>query len=111
MEIAVYTHEEFERQFKRFAKKYHSLINDYKEFILSIKNNPFQGSLLYPGVRKVRMKVSDKNRGKGGGMRIITYTVNNIDDEHIEITLLYIYDKSEMPNVSDNYLKYLLNQM
>ena len=53
MEIAVYTHEEFERQFKRFAKKYHSLINDYKEFILSIKNNPFQGSLLYPGVRQL----------------------------------------------------------
>ena len=33
-----------------------------------------------------------------------------IDDENIEITLLYIYDKGEMGNVSDEFLSYLLNK-
>ena len=33
MKVQVYTHPEFERQFKRFKKKYHSLVSDYRDFI------------------------------------------------------------------------------
>ena len=42
-------------------------------------------------------------------MRVITFSVNKIDDENIDITLLYIYDKSEMGNVSDKFISYLIN--
>lgn len=111
MEIVVYTHPEFERQFKRFRKKYHSIINDYRDFIDSIKKNPFQGSSLGGGVRKVRLGVADKRGGKSGGMRVITFTLNKIDDSHVEVTLLYIYDKSEMQSVSDKFISYLLKDM
>ncbi len=109
MEVSVYTHPEFERQFKRFRKKYHSIVDDYRNFIASMKEKPFQGSNLGGGVRKVRFGVADKGKGKSGGMRIITFTVNRIDEDSIEITLLYIYDKSEMPNVSDRFISYLLS--
>ena len=43
-------------------------------------------------------------------MRIITFSVNKIDDENIDVTLLYIYDKNEMGNVSDQFIAYLLNK-
>lgn len=111
MEVFVYTHPEFERQFKRFRKKYHSMINDYRDFIDSIKKKPYQGSSLGGGVRKVRFGVADKGGGKSGGMRVITFTLNKIDDTHVEVTLLYIYDKSEMASVSDKFISFLLGEL
>ena len=111
MDVVIYTHSEFERQFKHFKKKYHSMVNDYRDFIKSIKEKPFQGISLGGGVRKVRFGVADKGGGKSGGMRVITFTVNKIDDSHIEITLLYIYDKSEMSSVSDKFISYLLKHL
>ncbi len=110
MNVVIYTHPEFERQFKRFRKKYHSLVSDYRVFLESIKQNPFQGNSLGGGIRKVRFGVADKGGGKSGGMRVITFSINKISDEDIELTLLYIYDKGEMGNVSDEFLSYLLNQ-
>lgn len=41
-------------------------------------------------------------------MRVITFSLEKIDDEVINITLLYIYDKNEMANVSDDFIRYLL---
>ena len=110
MKVTVYTHPEFERKFKQYRKKYHSLITDYRVFLESLKENPFQGRKLGGGLRKVRFGVADKGGGKSGGMRVITFSLNKIDEENIEITLLYIYDKSEMGNVADKFLTYLLNQ-
>ena len=108
MNVTVFTHPEFERQFKRYRKKYHSLTDDFKLFLDSIKQKPFQGVSLGNGVRKVRLGVASKGGGKSGGMRVITFSVNKIADDNIEITLLYIYDKSEMGNVSDQFISFLL---
>ncbi len=111
MEVEVYTHPEFERQFKRFKKKYHSLVDDYRDFIDSIKKNPYQGSSLGNGLRKLRLGVADKGGGKSGGMRVITFTITKINGNHVEVTLLYMYDKSEMSNVSDKFVSALLKQL
>ena len=102
---------EFSRNLKRFAKKYKSLVEDYMLFLVSLQNNPFQGDELGNGVRKVRMAVTSKGKGKSGGMRVITYSLNVIDDEKIDVTLLTIYDKSEISNVSDAYIKWLISQV
>jgi hypothetical protein len=110
MKVVVYTHPEFERQFKRYRKKYHSLVNDYRSFLESIKENPFQGVSLGNGIRKARFGIASKGGGKSGGMRVITFTLNKVNDDVYEITLLYIYDKSEMGNVSDEYIQYLLDK-
>ena len=110
MTVEIFTHEEFERQFKHYCKKYHSLIDDYEAFLESIKEDPLQGADLGKGVHKVRMGVSDKGGGESGGMRVITYTVTKRDDGTIAVTLLYIYDKNEMDNISDKFIRYLLGK-
>ena len=109
MEVSVYTHPEFERKFKQYKNKYHSLVADYRVFLEKIKENPFQGKELGRGLRKVRFGIADKGGGKSGGMRVITFSINRINEDNVEVTLLYIYDKSEMGNVSDKFLFYLLN--
>ena len=57
MRVTVFTHPEFERQFKRYKKKYHSMTEDFRLFLESIKQTPFQGVSLGNGVRKVRLGV------------------------------------------------------
>lgn len=110
MEIKIKTHPEFERQFKHFAKKYHTLIDDYDKLLKSLRKEPFQGNNLGNNLHKVRLGVNSKGGGKSGGMRVITYTVTKTADDTLLITLLYIYDKSEMANVSLKFLRWLLAQ-
>lgn len=110
MEVNITTHPEFERQFRRFVKKYRSLVDDYAKLLGRLRDNPFQGNDLGGHLHKVRLGVNSKGRGKSGGMRVITYTVEQLSDETIEITLLYIYDKSEMSAVSPQFLRWLLSQ-
>ena len=43
-------------------------------------------------------------------MRVITFSLEQIGDDIIDITLLYIYDKKEMENISDDFIRYLLEQ-
>ena len=108
MTVNITTHPEFVRQMKRYAKKYRSLASDYAEFLNGLRNDPFQGVDLGNGIRKVRLAVVSKGKGKSSGMRVITFSLEKIDDEVINITLLYIYDKNEMANVSDDFIRYLL---
>ena len=53
MKVEIFTHPEFEREFKRLGKKYHSLIDDYAQLLQDLENNPLQGSSLGMGVRKL----------------------------------------------------------
>ncbi len=110
MTVNITTHPEFVRQMKRYAKKYRSLASDYAEFLKSLYKDPFQGVDLGNGIRKVRLAVASKGKGKSGGMRVITFSLEKVGDEIINVTLLYIYDKNEMANVSDDFLRYLLEQ-
>ena len=62
------------------------------------------------GVRKVRMIIKSKGKGKSGGARVITYNVTEMEDT-IDITLLTIYDKSERSNISDKEINDLLKSL
>lgn len=108
MTVNITTHPEFVRQMKRYAKKYRSLASDYAEFLKSLRKDPFQGIDLGNGIRKVRLAVVSKGKGKSGGMRVITFFLEKVDNEIVNVTLLYIYDKNEMANVSDDFIRYLL---
>ena len=110
MEVLIVVGPEFKREFKRLYKKYRSLLDDFETWKNEILNNPLLGDDLGGGVRKVRMAIASKGKGKSGGARILTLNLM-IDPESMKITLLTIYDKSEIANVKDDYIKYLLKSL
>ena len=57
------------------------------------------------------MAISSKGKGKSGGARVITYNLQQQSKDVILITLMTIYDKSEIDNVSDAYLRSLINEI
>ena len=83
--------------------------NDFKEFKKGLAENPFQGDDLGRHVRKVRMAIASKGKGKSGGSRVLTYNITTNEAGDIEITLLTIYDKGEISNVTDAYIKWLVS--
>lgn len=109
MEVVIYTEDEFKRQLKKLAKKYRSIVDDYESFLTDLEEKPFQGSNLGKGVKKVRMAIASKGKGKSGGARVITYNIQQVDDT-IQIDLLTIYDKGEISNISDTFIEYLLDK-
>ncbi len=109
MKVLIYTEKEFERQLRKLSKKYHSIIGDYGTFLDELEKDPYQGSSLGRGVRKVRMAIASKGKGKSGGARVITYNLYQEGDSVI-IDLLTIYDKGEISNISDDFIRYLLDK-
>ena len=102
---------EFMRLAKPLWKKYASFEQDYMQLLEDLRSNPFMGTPVGEGVRKVRMTISSKGKGKSGGARILTYSVNKESDEDIKLTLLSIYDKSKISNVSDEYISFLVKEL
>lgn len=99
----------FQKAYKKLRKKYRSLEKDVDNLVAQIKSNPAIGADLGDGVRKIRMAVSDKGKGKSGGARVITYTVE-IDEESGKVTLLTIYDKNDRESISKNEIAGLLRE-
>ena len=110
MEVHVDYGPEFKRQFKRLAKKYHSLKSDYDGWLQEILVNPFIGDDLGNGVRKIRMTIADKGKGKSGGARILTLNVM-VSEDGMNVTLLTIYDKGEISNVTDGFIQFLVKNL
>ena len=101
---------EFERRAKILAKRYRSFPSDYQLLLDELEANPFVGTSLGSGVYKVRMSISSKNRGKSGGARVLTYAIAQ-EVDNVTVTLMTIYDKSEISNVSDAYIKSLIQEI
>ena len=60
-------------------------------------------------MRKIRMSIHSKGKGKSGGARVITFSVV-VAIEETEINLLYIYDKSERESISMSEIQELLRK-
>ena len=99
--------DEFKTAYKRLKKKYRSLEADFEALLLSLQQEPLQGVEILEEVRKIRMNITSKGRGKSGGARIIVRVRIVMD----ELQLLYIYDKADFENVSDAYLRDILKRM
>ena len=100
--------EEFERLAKDLKKKYKSFKDDYNSFLDELEKNPFGGEPLGHHTYKNRMSIASKGKGKSGGARVITYNVRKLSDDEVVITLMTIYDKSDISNVSDAYIRSLI---
>lgn len=100
----------FEHEAKRLSKHYPSFKNDYLQFLNSLKENPFQGDDLGNGLRKVRMQISSKGKGKSGGARVITLNIL-VDEKNMDINLLLLYDKQQADNFNPAALKEALKEL
>ena len=96
------------KEAKRLAKKYPSFKKDYENFLESLQENPLQGDELTPGIRKIRMAIKSKGKGKSGGARVITYNVIAEQNNGI-IALLLIYDKSDFSTVDVSVVKQIVH--
>lgn len=100
----------FKQKFKQLRKKYHSLDKDLAQLAGELRQNPTAGADLGNGVRKVRMALSDKGRGKSHGARVITHTAIISVEEGV-ITLLAIYDKADRDSISDKEIARLIQEI
>lgn len=99
----------FQREAKRLAKHYSSFKEDFASLIDELEQNPQLGTDLGHGLRKVRMKITAKGKGKSGGARVITFTLV-VSQQDAILNLLYIYDKADRASISDKEIEQLLKQ-
>lgn len=110
MSCSIKVSDDFARGAKRLAKKYPSFKKDYKEFLDSIAENPLQGDEITKNIRKVRMLIKSKGKGKSGGARVITFNILS-EIENGQVVLLLIYDKEEASTVKINVIKQLVRDL
>ena len=100
----------FQKKLKQLGKKYHSIRQDYARLLKELHANPYAGADLGGGVRKVRMAITSKNKGKSHGARVITFAYA-INEEEGTLVLLYIYDKEERDTISKEEIAKLVAQV
>ena len=100
---------EFLREMKHLSKRYKSLKEDLRNFGNDLLLNPEQGVSLGNNLRKIRIAITSKNKGKSGGARVITFTVV-ISQQDAVLNLLYIYDKADKASISEKEIEQLLKQ-
>lgn len=105
MKINLFYTKVFENKFKRYKKKFVSLDQDLKDFIENIENETPHN--LGGGLFKYRLSIKSKNKGKRGGLRIISLETIILEAEK-EITFLTIFDKSEQESISKNEIQKIL---
>lgn len=107
MKYRIKTTKSFDKALKKLSKKYVSIADDYELLLQELKQNPHLGTQLGHGLRKIRMRIASKGKGKSGGARVISYMVIIAVGE-TDVNLLYVYDKSERDNITEEELKALL---
>lgn len=110
MKYEVKLSESFKKAFKRLWKRHRSLDSDLERLITELEENHEIGTNLGNGIRKVRMAISSKAKGKSHGARVITHTaVINVKEG--VITLLTLYDKAEKTTITEKEISLLMTQL
>ena len=109
MNYSIESSASFDKEAKRLGKRYVSFKEDYLKLLDELSRNPHLGTDLGHGLRKVRMKITAKGKGKSGGARVITFTVV-ISQQDAVLNLLYIYDEADKASISEKEIEQLLKQ-
>ncbi|MCM1108858.1 MAG: hypothetical protein NC388_07370 [Clostridium sp.] len=110
MNCRIQVGQKFARELKWLGKRYHSIKRDYAALLDELTANPRTGVDLGGGVRKVRMAIADKHRGKSHGARVITY-LYEVDEENGVLSLLTVYDKAERESIGRQEIEALLGEL
>ena len=111
MKVTIGYLDEFKRGAKALRKKYPSFQSDYETFLKELEADPFGGEPLGHHTYKYRMAIASKGKGKSGGSRVLTYNIQQQPEDEVLVTLMTIYDKSDISNVSENYIRALVQQI
>jgi mRNA-degrading endonuclease RelE of RelBE toxin-antitoxin system len=87
----------FSKSFKKLAKKYKNIKQDYEKLleILQSNNNAIKIS---KNIYKIRLQNSSNTQGKSGGFRVIYFLKTSKNT----IYLLDIFSKNEVQNIDKN---------
>ena len=98
---------DFRHEYKQLRKKYKSLVRTLNALIDNLAVEAAQGIELMPHIYKIRIPITDKNKGKRAGARIITF----VRIENDQVWLLHIYDKSEINDLPNHVIKASINRL
>ena len=104
MNFDVQTTPDFQKSLERLVKKNPSLKSEYAQLIDTLEKEPETGIPLENNCFKIRMAIESKGKGKSGGASVITF----VQILQSKVTLLDIFDKSEMENIFEAHLYSLL---
>lgn len=110
MSFEIQTTSYFDAEAKRLTKRHRSFINDLSDLRDSILENPYQGTEISPGIRKIRMTITSKGRGQSGGARVITFTYM-VNERDGVVILLLLYDKSDASNIKMNVVRQIIKDL
>lgn len=110
MNFEIQTTSYFDTEAKRLAKRHRSFIDDLQDFQKSLLENPYQGTELSPGIRKIRLTIDSKGRGKSGGARVITFNYL-VDEKNGVVILLLLYDKADASSIKINVVRKIIKDL
>ena len=110
MSFEIQTTSYFDTEAKRLAKRHRSFIDDLEDFQKNLLKNPYQGTELSPGIRKIRLTIDAKGRGKSGGARVITFTYL-VDEKDGVVILLLLYDKTDASSIKINIVRKIIKDL
>ena len=110
MSFEIQTTSYFDVEAKRLAKRHRSFIDDLQVFRESLLQNPYQGTELSPGIRKIRFTIDSKGRGKSGGARVITFTYL-VNEKDGVVILLLLYDKADASSIRMNVVRKIIKDL
>ena len=96
----------FEKEAKRLGKRYMSMKSDIASLSEELLANPHLGTDLGGGLRRIRMAITSKGKGKSGGARVISFTVVVVVEEG-EINWHYMYVEGERSEISKKEIEAL----
>ena len=103
----------FERAVKRLKKRYHRITDDLSKSLEAIEENPAVGTVIPDDclVRKLRIASKDMRRGKSGGFRLLYKLSAEERKDDVIVYLLFIYAKSDQPDVTPAQLESLVDEI
>jgi mRNA-degrading endonuclease RelE of RelBE toxin-antitoxin system len=107
MSYKIQTTSRFDKEAKYLKRKYPSLKAELKSLIEELEENPFIGTDIGNNVRKIRMAVQSKGKGKRGGARVMTY-IKIVDES---LYLFSIYSKGEQDSISEKKIQELIKDI
>lgn len=113
MKTEIIITENFQKEAKRYLKKFKSLRTELQKLNSQLLENPKIGTPIGNNTFKIRLAVKSKGKGKSGGFRIISHLdINIILSEHTnKVYLLSIYDKSETGSISSKEIERIIKRL